>query len=142
MLDFNKDGTLTPSDLSIFVQQSQGYQCKVGDTVRIRNDPREGTLAYIGATGFADGVWAGINLKEPLGKNNGTVDGKKYFEAKDKHGVFKLILKSYPFFRYLLILPLWSWYDCALVKITFGRINIGKLEKILLNYSGVERKTL
>jgi dynactin 1 len=64
--------------------------CHVGDLVRIRDDNREGTLAYVGPINVqgASGKFAGINLTKALGKNNGTLEGKRYFEAKDNHGVF------------------------------------------------------
>jgi dynactin complex subunit len=47
-----------------------------------------GTLRYIGETAFAEGVWLGVELQDPSGKNNGTVEGKKYFSCPDQHGVF------------------------------------------------------
>ena len=34
------------------------------------------------------GTWVGIVLDEAKGKNNGTVQGKSYFECPDKHGMF------------------------------------------------------
>ncbi|EDQ93139.1 uncharacterized protein MONBRDRAFT_22589 [Monosiga brevicollis MX1] len=34
------------------------------------------------------GVWVGIELDEPNGKNDGTVNGKQYFEAPPQHGLF------------------------------------------------------
>lgn len=90
LLDYNQDEVLTPSDISIFIQQSHGYVCQVGDYVRIRDDIREGTLAYVGPINVqgVSGKFAGINLSKALGKNNGTLEGKRYFEAKDNHGVF------------------------------------------------------
>ena len=39
----------------------------------------------------------GIHLDKPLGKNNGVVDGKKYFgPVKDLHGVFVPMSKVSP----------------------------------------------
>ena len=34
------------------------------------------------------GKWIGVILDKPLGKNNGTVEGKKYFECPDNYGMF------------------------------------------------------
>ena len=34
------------------------------------------------------GKWIGVILDKPLGKNNGTVEGKKYFECADNYGMF------------------------------------------------------
>lgn len=45
-----------------------------------------GKLCYFGKTDFADGNWVGIELDEPIGKNDGTVDGVTYFNCKPKHG--------------------------------------------------------
>ena len=45
-----------------------------------------GTVAYVGVTEFAPGKWVGVIWDEPIGKNNGTVQGKSYFECADKHG--------------------------------------------------------
>ncbi|PSN47787.1 hypothetical protein C0J52_08169 [Blattella germanica] len=39
-----------------------------------------GAVAYVGTTKFATGKWIGIILDEPKGKNNGTVQGKIYFQ--------------------------------------------------------------
>lgn len=35
-----------------------------------------------------DDIWVGIEFDEPVGKNNGSLKGVKYFEAKPKHGSF------------------------------------------------------
>lgn len=34
------------------------------------------------------GKWIGVELDEPKGKNNGTVQGKSYFSCPDNHGIF------------------------------------------------------
>jgi dynactin complex subunit len=39
---------------------------------------RVGLLRHLGRTEFADGLWAGIELDEPAGKNDGSVAGKKF----------------------------------------------------------------
>lgn len=33
-------------------------------------------------------TWIGVELTRPIGKHNGTVRGKKYFQAEEKHGTF------------------------------------------------------
>ena len=50
------------------------------------NDGKPGTVAYVGVTEFAPGKWVGVIWDEPIGKNNGAVQGKSYFECADKHG--------------------------------------------------------
>ena len=45
-----------------------------------------GILRSYGSTDFASGQWAGIELEEPLGKNDGTVAGRRYFRCLPLHG--------------------------------------------------------
>lgn len=47
-----------------------------------------GIVRFCGATSFSPGKWVGIELSEPNGKNDGTVQGVKYFTCKPHHGVF------------------------------------------------------
>lgn len=68
---------------------------KIGDRVIISSGQgsKLGVLRYRGATQFAPGEWCGIELDDPLGKNNGIVEGIKYFECEDKFGLFAPIAK-------------------------------------------------
>ncbi|KFP71891.1 Centrosome-associated protein 350, partial [Acanthisitta chloris] len=59
----------------------------VGDRVLV-SQVQPGTLRFKGLTKFAKGFWAGVELDEPEGNNNGTYDGIKYFECEDRHGIF------------------------------------------------------
>lgn len=54
---------------------------KVGTRVEVTGKNVVGTIAYIGTTEFSAGKWAGVILDEDKGKNNGTVQGKTYFEV-------------------------------------------------------------
>lgn len=65
----------------------QALGLAIGDKVCI-NGNRVGTLLYCGATQFASGIWAGIELNSPEGKHNGTVENVTYFRCPDKHGIF------------------------------------------------------
>ncbi|CAF0795405.1 unnamed protein product [Didymodactylos carnosus] len=57
--------------------------------VAVVNQPtKRGTVMYIGEVHFKPGVWIGIKYDEPLGKNDGSVDGKVYFQCQNKYGAF------------------------------------------------------
>ena len=49
---------------------------KCGDRVMV-SGTKPGTLRYLGETDFAKGVWAGVELDDELGKNDGAVAGKR-----------------------------------------------------------------
>lgn len=40
--------------------------------------PETGVLRFMGTTEFAPGIWCGIELDNPVGKNDGSVSGKRY----------------------------------------------------------------
>lgn len=47
-----------------------------------------GTVRYHGSVYFARGVWVGVELDEPEGKNCGNVNGVEYFRCKENYGLF------------------------------------------------------
>lgn len=49
---------------------------------------RRGSVAYVGKVKGLQGTWIGIRLDEPLGQNDGTKDGSKYFDCGPKYGSF------------------------------------------------------
>ena len=65
---------------------------KVGDRV-IVNGNKSGVVAFIGEAKFKEGEWAGVELDEKLGKNDGSVNGKRYFKCEAMFGVFAPIQK-------------------------------------------------
>lgn len=65
-----------------------GKPAKVGSLVEVIGKGHRGTVAYIGATLFATGKWVGVILDEPKGKNDGTVQNKRYFTCEENHGIF------------------------------------------------------
>ncbi|NXT44212.1 CLIP4 protein, partial [Pelecanoides urinatrix] len=65
---------------------------KLGDRVVIAGQ-KVGTLRFCGTTEFASGQWAGIELDEPEGKNNGSVGKVQYFKCAPKHGIFAPLSK-------------------------------------------------
>lgn len=58
-----------------------------GQFVRL-TDHRQARIRFVGTTHFAPGDWIGVELEEPTGKNNGTVQGESYFECEQLHGMF------------------------------------------------------
>ncbi|XP_060575927.1 CAP-Gly domain-containing linker protein 4-like isoform X6 [Ruditapes philippinarum] len=62
-------------------------EIEVGDRVIVAGQ-RKGTIKFVGETKFAPGIWYGIELDRAAGKNDGSVNGMKYFTCKMKHGVF------------------------------------------------------
>lgn len=65
-----------------------GLRCRVGG-----DDSRRGEIRYVGEVKEIPGglgAWVGIHLDEPVGKNDGSISGTRYWgEASDlKHGVF------------------------------------------------------
>ncbi|WFD31971.1 hypothetical protein MSPP1_003013 [Malassezia sp. CBS 17886] len=70
-----------PADLAV------GARCEVdasGDT----GFPRRGTVRFVGHTKFAGGVWVGVAYDEPVGRNDGSVDGARYFTCAPAYGGF------------------------------------------------------
>uniref|UniRef100_A0A8C1Q222 Dynactin subunit 1 n=1 Tax=Cyprinus carpio TaxID=7962 RepID=A0A8C1Q222_CYPCA len=65
-----------------------GRPVKVGSLVEVIGKGHRGTVAYIGNTLFASGKWVGVILEEPKGKNDGTVQGKRYFTCQENRGIF------------------------------------------------------
>jgi hypothetical protein len=73
---------------------------KIGDQV-IVSGTKMGVLRYLGPTEFAKGEWAGIELKEPLGKNDGAVAGTR--------------LVYYTVCLYFIINTLQKYFSCHLI---------------------------
>lgn len=65
---------------------------KLGDRVVIAGQ-KVGTLRFCGTTEFASGQWAGIELDEPEGKNNGSVGKVQYFKCAPRYGIFAPLSK-------------------------------------------------
>ncbi|KAE8600305.1 hypothetical protein XENTR_v10013176 [Xenopus tropicalis] len=65
---------------------------KIGDRVLIAGQ-KVGTLRFCGSTEFASGQWAGIEMDESEGKNDGSIGGVTYFKCPQKHGIFAPLSK-------------------------------------------------
>uniref|UniRef100_A0A7E4W2Q7 Dynactin subunit 1 n=1 Tax=Panagrellus redivivus TaxID=6233 RepID=A0A7E4W2Q7_PANRE len=58
----------------------------IGD--HIDTDKGPGEVVFVGEPDFAEGVYVGVILQQPNGKNNGTVRERTYFECPENHGIF------------------------------------------------------
>ncbi|XP_053702060.1 CAP-Gly domain-containing linker protein 4-like isoform X1 [Synchiropus splendidus] len=65
----------------------EGSELRVGERVLVVGQ-RTGMVKFCGTTSFAPGLWLGIELDKPSGKNDGSVGGVRYFSCPEKHGVF------------------------------------------------------
>ncbi len=73
------------STVSSSASQSQSFE--IGDGVSI-DGVKEGNVAFVGETKFAKGLWVGVILDGPEGKNSGSVAGIQYFQCEANHGLF------------------------------------------------------
>ncbi|XP_018567471.1 uncharacterized protein LOC108908047 isoform X2 [Anoplophora glabripennis] len=58
---------------------------QIGERVRIGE--KEGILKFVGNVHFSKGVWCGIELTNSTGKNDGIVNGVRYFACADRCGL-------------------------------------------------------
>ncbi|XP_058483334.1 CAP-Gly domain-containing linker protein 2 isoform X2 [Solea solea] len=74
------------------VKKGGDKDLRVGDRVLVGGS-KMGVIRYMGETDFAKGEWCGVELDEPLGKNDGAVAGTRYFQCLQKFGLFAPIHK-------------------------------------------------
>lgn len=60
---------------------------QVGQTVELQ-DGRKAMVKFVGNTLFATGDWLGVELESATGKNDGAVQGQRYFQCELNHGMF------------------------------------------------------
>ena len=78
----------SPSLTAVFlalIEIAVDARCRVGGS-----DTRRGRVAFVGDIAEIPGVgpWVGVFLDEPVGKNDGSVGGKRYFQCNSNCGVF------------------------------------------------------
>ncbi|KAJ3126537.1 CAP-GLY domain-containing linker protein 1 [Nowakowskiella sp. JEL0407] len=71
---------------------SKGITHRVGDRVFVvlRGERCPGTIKYVGPFDLQPetGLWCGIKLEKPVGKHDGVVRGKRYFQCEENYGMF------------------------------------------------------
>ncbi|XP_040192637.1 CAP-Gly domain-containing linker protein 2 isoform X2 [Rana temporaria] len=88
-----KTGNESGSNLSDSGSVKKGDKdLRLGDRVLV-GGTKTGVVRYVGETDFAKGEWCGVELDEPLGKNDGAVAGTRYFQCPPKYGLFAPIHK-------------------------------------------------
>ncbi|KAB8346370.1 hypothetical protein FH972_023412 [Carpinus fangiana] len=59
----------------------------VGQLIELK-DGRTATVRFTGQTSFAAGDWIGVELDDASGKNDGSVQGQRFFDCEQGHGMF------------------------------------------------------
>jgi len=78
-----------PRTSSAVGDEQETYNPCVGDHVLVGPTKVFGTVAFWGKTTFSpEGKWLGVVLTEPVGKNDGSVKGQKYFDCQPNYGLF------------------------------------------------------
>lgn len=96
----NKLGKYNAEELKKMEEQAEAQKAKeaeaaanikVGDRckVTVKGKPtRVGTVRYKGPIEVKPGTFVGVQFDEPLGNNDGSVNGVKFFECPPKYGSF------------------------------------------------------
>nr|CAG4644310.1 EOG090X0DT2 [Lepidurus arcticus] len=72
-------------------EEAQAGAITIGSRCEIRapgQPARRGEIKYVGKVEFSSGYWVGVQYDEPVGKNDGSVGGKRYFTCQQKYGGF------------------------------------------------------
>lgn len=63
------------------------HSLQLGQIVELK-DGRQAAIRFLGRTRFASGDWVGVELEDASGKNDGSVQGDRYFDCDVGHGMF------------------------------------------------------
>eukprot|EP01065_Artemidia_motanka_P006563 TRINITY_DN1321_c11_g1_i1.p1 TRINITY_DN1321_c11_g1~~TRINITY_DN1321_c11_g1_i1.p1 ORF type:complete len:278 (+),score=126.29 TRINITY_DN1321_c11_g1_i1:50-835(+) len=70
-------------------QAEAAAKISAGDRCLVFPGDRKATVRYVGKIPeLKPGWWVGVEFDEPVGKNDGTAKGKRYFECRPKYGGF------------------------------------------------------
>lgn len=62
-------------------------ELNIGQSVQL-SDGRVATVRFVGQPLFAAGEWVGVELDDDTGKNDGSVQGERYFDCQMGRGMF------------------------------------------------------
>lgn len=90
--------TGTPEVNSLLTLRGLMVKIQIGDRCRLEGGHRQGYVSYVGEIpDLPEGIWVGVTLDRPVGKNSGCINGKEYFKCKENCGVFVREEKIVPF---------------------------------------------
>jgi tubulin-folding cofactor B len=83
----------TPTNLTQTPPAPIPSNIKIGERCEVQSGDgtidRRGTIRFVGEAAMGKGgVWVGVEMDEPTGKGDGSVDGVRYFQCSSKHAVF------------------------------------------------------
>jgi tubulin-folding cofactor B len=79
----------TTADTAEFNTEACVMGMEVGMRCSVAGGDRRGTIKYIGSVeALGSGYWIGVQFDEPLGRHDGALMGKRYFDAPDKYASF------------------------------------------------------
>lgn len=58
-----------------------------GQIIALANG-KHAVVRFVGSTQFAPGEWVGVELEDASGKNDGSVQGERYFDCEMGYGMF------------------------------------------------------
>lgn len=96
----NEDGSTKTNE--IFPGTAEDVKgIEIGQRCEVQPGGRRGRVGFVGEVQFAVGYWVGVVLDEPLGRNDGSVKGKRYMKDCEKgYGLFahpkKVLVGDYP----------------------------------------------
>mmetsp|Transcript_16589 Transcript_16589/g.29862 ORF Transcript_16589/g.29862 Transcript_16589/m.29862 type:complete len:228 (+) Transcript_16589:71-754(+) len=80
---------VTTQEIDPEFQAELAQEIELGSRCRVNPGDKRGVVKYVGKVPEAAPGWfIGIQLDEPLGKNDGIVKGTRYFQTPPNHGLF------------------------------------------------------
>ncbi|WIA14691.1 hypothetical protein OEZ85_003189 [Tetradesmus obliquus] len=78
-----------PAQLGPDYMAAEAGSLSAGQRCCVEPGERRGEIKYVGRVeGLGEGFWVGVAFDEPLGKNDGSAKGKRYFSCPPGHGGF------------------------------------------------------